>query len=241
MRTTGKEAPSVSAGTGNNGISQHIQQWAQHNDWYRTDIQTNQLRLEQTFGQAIEAITKDLDYQNQPKLRRQVFDCYDMLMAKCRQIDIVCRAGCRDENELFELHFLKSKAIAAATELAEVLGLLQNKYAIRRVPATDQREVDGRHTVSPIDCAKASVAATQCGTTTSEDLWMTFTQASEIIGVTKGTISKWAAEGRFKDNGHKGQKRRLLKASVLLVKHEREDQDLKKDAADLRRDMRKLA
>jgi hypothetical protein len=85
-------------------------------------MQTNQLRLEQTFGQTIKATAKDLDYQNQPKLRRHIFDCYDLLSAKCQKIDI----GCKNQDEMYELEFLRSKVIGAATEPAELLGIIEN-------------------------------------------------------------------------------------------------------------------
>jgi hypothetical protein len=205
-------------------ISCQILAWASGNDWYHTDIQTNQLRLEQTFGQVIESITKDLDYQNQPKLRRQIFDCYDMLMAKCRQIDMVCRVGCRSEEEMLELHFLKSKAIGAAAELADVLTLLQQNTG-----TTDFADTYG------INCTD-----NKCIKKKDNDEWMTFSEAAEVVGVTKGTISKWASEGKFRDNGRTDQKRRLLKISVLEVKLQKENEDLKKDALDLRRDAGKL-
>lgn len=214
-------------------VSKQLLLWARGNDWYRVDIQTNQLRLQQAFGQAVEAITKELDYQNQPKVRRQVFDCYDMLMAKSRQIDMVCRTGCRSGDEILELEFLRTKAIAAAVELAEVLSLLQKKSG-----TTDFTDYTERHKTtldSPIRGNDTLTGSVQTG----ED-WITFTQAAEIIGVSKGTISKWAAEGRFKDNGRTGQKRRLLKSSVLVIKQEIEDNDLKKDIRDLRHDARKL-
>jgi hypothetical protein len=72
------------------------------------------------------------------------------------------------------------------------------------------------------------------------DSFITFAEAAEIIGVAKGTISKWVKKGWFQDNGQKGQKRRLLKSSVLLVKQKIEDADLKRDVQELRQDARQL-
>jgi excisionase family DNA binding protein len=199
-------------------ISHRITHWAKSNDWYHSDIQTNQLRLEQSFGQAIETIAKDLDYHNQPKLRRQVFDCYDMLMAKCRQIDMVCRTGCRSEAELLELEFLRSKAVGAAAELAEVLGLLQRK--------------DGTTDFADNKCEKKNIK--------DNDDWITFAQAAEILAVSKPTLTRWADDGKIQSNGQKGRLRKLNKVSVLLQKQAMEDQAIRQDIKDLREDAKKF-
>jgi hypothetical protein len=204
------------------GLSHRITQWSKGNDWYLTDIQTNQLRLEQTFGQAIEAMTKDLDYHNQPRLRRQVFDCYDMLMAKCRQIDMVCRTGCRSKEEMLELHFLKSKAIGAAAELAEVLAWLD---------ATSETQGTKLQT-NP----KSQIVKFQ---NNDNDEWITFAQATEILAVSKPTLTRWADDGKIQSNGQKGRLRKLNKISVLLQKQAMEDQAVRQDIKDLREDAKK--
>lgn len=205
------------------GISQQIIKWAKGNDWYHTDFQTNQLRLEQRFGQAIEQIARDLDYQNQHRMSRVIYDLYDLLSSKCRKIDLVCRAGCQTEGEMYDLHILRIKTIATATELAEVLNLLQITQEPMNTHSTD------------------STSSLQAGSgQANNDDWITFAQAAEVIGVTKGTISKWANEGKLRDNGMKRKKRSLLKTSVLLLKQDIEDQAIRKDIKELREDARKL-
>jgi excisionase family DNA binding protein len=72
------------------------------------------------------------------------------------------------------------------------------------------------------------------------DSYITFSEAAAILGVTRGTVSKWSKKGRFTDNGLKGQKRRLSKVCVLLVKQEIDDEYLKNDAAELRNDARRI-
>ena len=69
--------------------------------------------------------------------------------------------------------------------------------------------------------------------------WMTFRETAKLLGRSKSTVSKWANKGRFSDNGLKGQKRRLSKASVLLIKREIEKEDARKDEAEIRRDRRR--
>jgi DNA-binding CsgD family transcriptional regulator len=110
-------------------LSHRITQWAKSNDWFSTDIQTNQLRLEQIFGQAIEAIAKDLEYHNQHRMSRRIFDLYDLMLAKCVKIDTVCRSGCRSQEELLELELLRVRIVGVACELAEALGLLERNQA----------------------------------------------------------------------------------------------------------------
>ncbi len=218
------------------GISRQIIKWAKGNDWYRIDIQTNQLRLERAFGGPIEAIAKDLDYQNQNRMSRDIYDLYDLLSAKCRKIDLVCRAGCQTEGEMYDLHILRIKTIATATELAEMLYLLQRTQESMNTGTqenVDSRPPYQRGGLRGNDTSAGSVQA-------NDDEWITFTQAAEMLAVTKGTVSKWAAEGKFQDNGRTGQKRRLLTISVLMVKQKIEDQAIKGDIKELREDARKL-
>jgi DNA-binding CsgD family transcriptional regulator len=105
-------------------LSHRITQWAKSNDWYRTDFQTNQLRLEQRFGLAIEQVASELEYHHRHRMSRRIFDLYDLMLAKCVKIDAVCRSGCRSQEELLELELLRVRVVGIACELAEALGLL---------------------------------------------------------------------------------------------------------------------
>jgi hypothetical protein len=51
-----------------------------------------------------------------------------------------------------------------------------------------------------------------------KDEELTNEQAAELLGVERGTISKFAKIGLLKDNGKSGQNRRVLKSSVLLLR-----------------------
>lgn len=198
-------------------LSEHIRTWVKNNPWYKVDTVTNQLRLEQSFGPHIEMITSSLERQNQYKLRRQVFDCYDQLMAKCRQIDLVCRNGCRSTTEMLELEFLRSKAFAAATELVEVLELVRPHIEMIPKGQDDNKPQDN-----------------------SGDCYITFAQAAEILCVGKSTVSYWADKGKIRDNGQKGQKRRLLKSDILLLKHEHEATEMMEDVRELAAEARRI-
>lgn len=121
------------------GLAEHIREWARNNDWYRVDIKTNQLRLEQTFGQIIESIAKDMEYQNRSRMSRKIYDLYDLILAKCGKIDMVCRYGCRTEEELMDLELLRSRVVGLASELSEAIDVIKSKSAI--IPDTKKPEL----------------------------------------------------------------------------------------------------
>lgn len=200
-------------------VSSQVLEWAKNNDWYRIETTTNQLRLQLQFGSLIETMARQLEYHNRRKHRRQLFECWDHLLAKCLQVDRVCRAGCRTEDDLAELEFLRSKAVGAAAELAEVIQVIISS----RQPENSAQHFE--NTSQP--------AATK-------DEWLTTAQAADILGISRGTVSKWAKKGMLTDNGKTAQQKRFSKVSVLLLKDKRESEDLQKDAADLRRDSVKI-
>lgn len=195
------------------GIADKIRKWAENNHWYEIGLSTNQLRLQHLFGKAVEGIARDLKHHHQYLHRHQLFHCWDELAAVCRQIDMICRAGCRTAEEMTELEFLRSKAVGIAAELSEVIGVIQNGEP----PCFEPPALSGR-----------------------EEEWITFAQAAEILAVSKGTVSKWAKAGRLEDNGLKGQKRRLLKTSVLVVKQAEEDALLREDMRELKDDAKRI-
>jgi DNA-binding CsgD family transcriptional regulator len=117
-------------------LSHRITQWAKNNDWYRTDFQTNQLRLEQRFGFAIEQVACELEYHHQHRMSRRIFDLYDLMLAKCVKIDTVCRSGCRSEEELEELELLRFRIVGLSCELAEALKRLEQNQAAAETPQT---------------------------------------------------------------------------------------------------------
>jgi hypothetical protein len=67
-----------------------------------------------------------------------------------------------------------------------------------------------------------------------KDEELTNEQAVELLGggISASTISKWVKTGSLKGNGCKGRQHRVLKSSVLLLKHQREEQKKLKKAMD---------
>jgi excisionase family DNA binding protein len=230
-KATARQVDATSCG--NDNMGDRIRQWAAENDWYKVDITTNQLRLEQAFGLTIETVTTDMDRRNQSKMRRQVFDCFDHLMAKCRQIDMVCRTGCRSEAEMLELEFLRGKAVGAAAELSEVVRIIGNLEL--KIENVEKNNLDSRLPPSP-----KGFGGTGRGNDKTEDEWITFAQAAEILGVSKPTLTRWADDGKIQCNGKKGRLRKLNKVSVLLAKQAVEDEAVRQDIRELRQDARKF-
>ena len=66
--------------------------------------------------------------------------------------------------------------------------------------------------------------------------WIHVVEAAGILRVNTGVISRWATEGRLQDNGKKNRERRVSEASVLKLRHQREEEDRLQDAADDLRD-----
>ena len=107
-----------------------------------------------------------------------------------------------DEDELESLEHTKATAVRRMNELAD---LIESGDRARK-PQKPQK--------MPKEDSKTK--------------WVTFGETAKLLGISKSTVSKWANKGRFADNGIKGQKKRLSKASVLLVKQEIEDEYRKK-------------
>lgn len=70
------------------------------------------------------------------------------------------------------------------------------------------------------------------------DDYITFAEAAKMLSVHKSTVSRWVDQGKIRDNGRKGQGRKLLCSDVLLVRHKLEAAELLDDASDLRAEAR---
>jgi len=212
--------------TAGDSISARVRKWVQTNDWYQISAETNRLRLEQHFGQAIETIAHHLNYHDEPKLQRQLLDCWDCLIAKCMKIDLLCRAGCSTRKERLELDFLRCKAVGAGAELAELLDLITGSSA-------SGNEDSGL----PPTCPKYSRREEEISESPTQ--WVSYKEAADILLVSKATLCRWVKEGKLVGNGKQGRQIRLSKTSVLLAKQDMEEQQLRQDVQDLRKDARK--
>jgi len=73
-----------------------------------------------------------------------------------------------------------------------------------------------------------------------EDEFITIQEVSVILSVNKGTVSRFVTEGKIKHNGESGKKRRVSKLSVLVLKDEREREQVRKDFDEYREDMKRI-
>lgn len=195
-------------------LADNILRWAQKNNWYLIDAESNQLRFERKFEQVFRDIRTELEYQGRLQLKGQLDSSYGKVITRCRHIDIACRSGCKNESEMYELQFLRAKAMAAIYELAEVVKILQKANTEPIEENTEQNE--------------------------NPEKWITIYEAAAILGVSKSTVSKWASQKSIKDNGKKHKGRRLLRSSVLFFKDKREQRDVQRDILELRSDAASL-
>lgn len=200
-------------------LSERLCQWADQQDWRTVDAIAYPLRFERQFGKEIRALIVSQETVGQRFWAQQIVDAVQTLLALCQRLDRKVRDGCYTESEVSELEYLRDQVISAIHRLAEL---------IMPRPAQSSCEPSAR---SGHCSAKTSCAA---------DAWITFSKAAELLGVTKATISKWANQNRFVDNGLANQRRRLSRGSVLLVKQQMEEEDLLKDVEELRQDARRL-
>ena len=219
-------------------LKDEIRRWVKHHKWFEITAQTNQAKLDQQFGSMIETLAGQLDYHDQTKLRRNLLDCWDHLMAKCMKIDAICRTGCRSKTELLELEFLRCKAIATAQELAEVLELVINPN--EAIYGADASRGLNPYKCDAISCLEKNDRSVSIKSVADSEQWCTFAWAAERLGVSKGTISNWARKGRLRDNGGWGQQRRVLKADVLLIWQRQEDEALLNDVREIREDAARI-
>lgn len=70
----------------------------------------------------------------------------------------------------------------------------------------------------------------------AKDEMISLTEAGKLLGKDKGTINRWTDSGKISDNGETGQKRKVSKASVLIIKHEIEQKEQLADVKDLKCD-----
>jgi len=73
-----------------------------------------------------------------------------------------------------------------------------------------------------------------------QDEFITVLQASILLDADKGTISRLATDDKIKHNGETGAKRRISKLSILLLKDERENEQIKRDFDEYRDDIKKV-
>lgn len=208
-------------------VGEQLRQWARNHDWHRLDIITNRLQLYRAFGRLICAAVGGLVTEGRSKLAMQVKTDFAVLLDLVEDYDQLCARRCVDEDDLVVCEHIQERIHKAIDDLAAMLDHREEYAADCCEPMKPNVNVSPKRPV-----AKEAVVNEQ---------WITFAQAAELLAVGKGTVSKWTKQGRFMDNGLMHQKRRLSKASVLIVKQTLEDAAIDKDVRELRSDARRIA
>ncbi len=184
-----------------------LRQFARNHNWHEPDIITNRLKLRRAFKKPIRAAVNEFMGTGKVTLALQIKAEFARLLENTRRLDRLCVKRIDEDDELVMLEHTKAHLTESLNDLAAML------EGSQRPGELNPQERDA---VSDLDKA-------------TEGPWMTFAETAKLLGKSKSTVSKWAKKGRFSDNGLQGQKRRLSKASVLLVKRDIEERDRKKD------------
>ena len=191
--------------------------FAEYHDWHESGYLANQLKILLVFKKPVRAAANKLLAVGLDGLAAQIKKEFKRLLEMCQPLDGVRGRLIVEEDEAMKLEHTRAYLTESLVELA---GLVESGVQNR-------------------ECRVKNEETTQ-QTPENSNQWLTNIEAGEILGIHRSTVSKWANKGRFSDNGIKGQKRRLSKASVLLVKREIEDNDARKDDDDVRDDRRRF-
>jgi hypothetical protein len=201
------------------GLPEALRCFARHHDWHEPGPITNRLKVWLAFKKPVHAAANKLLFDRRDGLSEQIRAEFKRILEMCRPLDDLCGRRIDEVDELGALEHTKATLAERMSDLAE---LIEGSQVPHRHGGLNPQKRDA---VSDLE---------------KSDSYITFSEAAAILGVTRGTVSKWSKKGRFTDNGLKGQKRRLSKVCVLLVKQEIDDEYLKNDAAELRNDARRI-
>jgi len=201
-------------------LGQRLRQWGRDHTWYQLGYIKNHLALKRAFSKSVSVAVDGFLSQGQVRLALQIKTDFESLLDRVKRFDVCCREGCAEEDELAACECLQEQIHTAIDDLAALL---------------DNRDLGEAAESNP---GKAASARPTTTIVTGPEQWLTFAKTAELLAVGKGTVSKWARLNRFIDNGLKGQRRRLSKLSVLMVKQEIEDKETLKDVKDIRMDAR---
>jgi len=181
--------------------AKRLRKWVDNNDWYSIGVLTNELKFNQQFGRHIRKVTLQLDYHGKNIIAAQIQKSLSCLLDKCRKIDDVCHAGCRDQEQLLELDFIRTRAKGLVNALAELLEMAETNVTPKPEPKDRVQPAKG-------------------------DEWISLSKSGRLLGVSPGTVSRLISKGLVKDNGQKGRKRKVSKTSVLIEKERRDNLEL---------------
>jgi len=205
-------------------LYRQIRSWAQKNNWYRTHIVSHKLWLKRNFGKEIRKKAVALEAAGAAALAARIEREFAELLDRAGVFDKLCKRGCASEDEFAEFERVKQQVRSEAFKLAQVLQTADKKPPSRaRIPITDDQGGRGAKNRPKMP-----------------EPYITFAKAADLLAVSTGTVSRWAGLGKITDNGKRGQGRKLSKASVLMLKAKREQEDMVGYAADIQQDAARL-
>lgn len=150
-------------------------------------------------------------YWDKPQIGKDLEQAYNQFILDVPQLRTI-----KDEDELY------NKLNSLSLRLDDLAQTLRTGAEIAEAEA--KQEGKTAKEPEPLDSADESI---------------TVTEAATLLGVSPGTVSRWATEDRIKDNEKVGRDRRLLKSTVLLMKAKREKENHQMDAKETLRDRQK--
>jgi hypothetical protein len=230
-------------------LSLQLRRFAENHNWHEPDIITNRLKLRRAFAQPVVAAAAAFMAAGRIALALQVKAEFARLLETTGSLDRLCVKRCDEEDELVVLEHFKVQLKRMLLDMASLLEsngeCCRNEELRMKNEEIDSLPRNTRKTQKIIEVPADSKLCENDDNRMSDKAkkteWVTVTEAAGILGVTKGTVSKWAQKGRFADNGLTGPKKMLSKVSVLLVKQELEEKELRQDILDLREDGRRIS
>ncbi len=182
--------------------------WAENHDWDELNRYSNEIRLTRVFSKGIRAAVDELMAAGLVLLAMQIKNEFLRLQKAVGELDDSCFWRIDTEDKCLRFQEKKGQVAESLCDLAAMLE-------------------SGQKTADIDQTSEISVP---------DEGWITVTAAAGLLKKSLGTISTWANIGKVRDNGKKKYQRRILKTDILLIKQEIEDNDVKKDADEERRD-----
>ena len=212
-------------------LSPALRCFAQHHNWHDPGIYTNKRILRRVFAKPIAKAVAELALDGKTAISAQIQTDFARLQETTRSLDQMCIKRIDEDDEEVVFEHIKEQLNKIILELAAML---------------ESGQKSGRKIADlPPDEAKIPMTDDQGGCCAKDrskmpEPYITFAEAASLLAVSKGTVSRWAGQGRLTDNGKRGQGRKLSKASVLILKAKREQKDMVGYAADIQRDAARL-
>ena len=224
-----------------NRLGEELRYWAKHHNWTELDIIKNGLKLQRAFGKPVGAAVAEFIATGRVTLALRIKADFASLLDLTREYDTLCRRGCGNEDEYDVCQHIRSRLEKMMHDLATLIEGSESPQPSRKIvaiPSVQSKPL--RATPSPLCGTGPSQGESGLVAFAGDGHWITMSEAADLVAKHPATIGRWVQNGTVRDNGKKGRDRRVAKADILLIKQTAEENDLQKDAQDLRRDARMI-